>query len=379
MSKVRFSIAREALLPALALAGKAVERRSTIPVLQNLLFAVEAGSLRLTGSDLDCEISSTVACQATSAATFTLPAGTVYDAVRKLPEAVEITLDVEKDFATISAGRSRFRVPVLPAGDFPSMSSGSFSHHFALGAGALARMIAMVSFAISSEETRYYLTGIHWHVGEDAGQKLFTAVATDGHRLARFRIPMPEGAEDLPGIIVPRRTVGLLKVLLADKGEVSVSLSDTKILFSTPAGTLVSKLIDGTFPDYARVIPQGNPNRFSVDKATLAAAVDRVTTVSTERGSAVKFAFAADDELLTLAANNPDAGSATEDAAIRCLEGTGVEIGFNGRYCLDILNAVEGEQVIFNLGDAGAPALVEPEQADEHGLKPLFVIMPMRV
>lgn len=374
----RFTVAREALLPALALAGKAVERRSTIPVLQNLLFAVEAGSLRLTGSDLDCEISAEVAGQAPAAAAFTLPAGTLHDAVRKLPEAVDVVFEVEQNFAAISAGRSRFRVPVLPADDFPSMSAGDFSHHFGLDAGVLARMLGIVSYAISSEEARYYLNGIHWHASEDEGTPLFNAVATDGHRLARFRAPLPDGAEGMPGIIIPRRTVGLLKVMLADKGEVSISVSNSKIRFSTPAGMLTSKLIDGTFPDYTRVIPQGNPNQFIVDKKTMADAVDRVTTISSERGSAVKFAFARDG-LLTLAANNPDAGSATEDAVVTHLAGDGVEVGFNGRYCLDMLNAAEGEQLIFNLGDAGAPALVEPEHADEHGLKPLFVIMPMRV
>lgn len=379
MSKIRFTIAREALLPALALAGKAVERRSTIPVLQNMLFAVTAGRLRVTGTDLDCEISAAADCKAETEASFTLPAGTVHDAVRKLAEGVDIAFDVEKDFATISAGRSRFRVPVLPAADFPEIAQSNFSHHFALPSGALTRMLATVSYAISSEETRYYLNGIHWHASKDNdGGEHFNAAATDGHRLARFRAPLPAGAEEMPGVIVPRRTAGLLKGLLVDKGDVAISLSDTKVMFTTPAGSLVSKLIDGTYPDYARVIPQGHPNQFSVDKKTLAEAVDRVITVSSERGSAVKFSFSPDGTL-KLETNNPDAGSATEDAPITPVAGQGVEIGFNGRYCLDMLNAAEGDQLVFNLGDGGAPALIEPALADEHDLKPLFVIMPMRV
>lgn len=380
MSKVRFSIAREALLPALALAGKAVERRSTIPVLQNMLFAVQAGRLRVTGTDLDCDISASAECKAETEASFTLPAGTVHDAVRKLAEGVEITFEVEKDFATISAGRSRFRVPVLPSGDFPEIAQSGFTHHFALPSAALTRMLATVSYAISSEETRYYLNGIYWHAsGDEGGGEHFNAVATDGHRMARFRAPLPAGAEDMPGIIVPRRTVGLLKALLADKGDVAISLSDTKIMFTTPAGSLISKLIDGTYPDYARVIPQGNPNQFGVDKKTLADAVDRVITITSERGSAVKFKFSADDGLLKLDTVNPEAGSASEETSVSPIAGQGVEIGFNGRYCLDMLNAAEGDELVFNLGDAGAPALIEPAIADEHGLKPLFVIMPMRV
>lgn len=372
-------LAREALLPALALVIKAVERRSTIPVLQNVLLAVDAaaGTLTITGTDLDCELRTTIACEAGKDDAFTLPATLLHDAVRKMPEGAEIAIAAEKDFATLTAGRARFRIQVLPAADFPAVNAGDFSHTFVLPTGTVERMLAMVSFAISTEETRYYLNGIHWHAPEDGSA--FNAVATDGHRLAKFCTALPDGAEGMPGIIIPKKTAGLFKQVLSDKVvNVTFSVSDTKIRLEAGSVTLLSKLIDGKFPDYVRVIPTGNPNRFTVDKETLAKSVDRVTTVSSERGSAVKFAFEPGGNLV-LTTNNPEAGSANDEVPIEDSQGDAVEIGFNGKYCLDLINAVEGKRLVFSLGDAGSPTLVEPEEADKNGLKPLFVLMPMRV
>ncbi|MER9870262.1 DNA polymerase III subunit beta [Mesorhizobium sp. M0136] len=377
MSKPNTIIAaREALLPALGLVNKAVERRTTIPVLANVLLAIDAkaGTLTITGSDMDCELRASLACQAGKDETFTLPASILHDAVRKMPEGAEIALLAEKDFATLTAGRSRFKIQVLPSTDFPTMSEGTFSQNFELDSGLFERMLDTVSFAISSEETRYYLNGIYWH----AGEHYLNAVATDGHRLAKFSMPVPEGAAGMPGIIIPRRTVGLIRQLLGDKGAVKVSLSDTKIRVETGKAALLSKLIDGSFPDYVRVIPTGNQNHFTVERETLAGAVDRVTTVSIERGSAVKFAFEAGGNLV-LTTNNPDAGSANDEVTIEHGEGSSVEIGFNGRYCLDLLNAATSKRLVFSLGDPGSPTLIQPETADETGLKPLFVLMPMRV
>ncbi|BCH20150.1 DNA polymerase III subunit beta [Mesorhizobium sp. L-2-11] len=373
-------VSREALLPALGLVSKAVERRTTIPVLANVLLAVDAaaGTLTITGSDLDCELRTTLSCQAGKDEAFTLPSGILHDAVRKMPDGAEISLVAEKDFATLSAGRSRFRIQVLPATDFPTMDAGSLSHSFELDAGMVERMLDTVSFAISIEETRYYLNGIYWHTSE-----ALNAVATDGHRLAKFTAVLPEGAAGMPAIIIPRRTVGLIRQIIGDKGAVKggavkVSLSDLKIRVETGQGTLLSKLIDGSYPDYQRVIPSGNANHFTIEREALAKAVDRVTTVSSARGSAVKFAFEAGASL-TLTTNNPDAGSANDEVTIEHGEGDSVEIGFNGRYCLDLLNAAESERLVFSLGDPGSPTLIQPETADETGLKPLFVLMPMRV
>lgn len=369
------TIGREALLPALASVTKVIEKRNTIPVMQNVLLRIRDGRLTLTGSDLDAEISATVDCEAVADLELTLPAGTLLDAVRKLPESVTISLTADSNFATIAAARSRFRLPVLPASDYPSMSAGELGHSFTLAAGTIASMIATVSFAISSEETRYYLNGIHWHATEDTGH--LNAVATDGHRLAKFPIPLPEGAAGMPPIIIPRKTITLLKGLIGDKGEVSVSLSQSKIRFEYGGVSLISKLIDGTYPDYSRVVPPEHPNRFTVDKKLLSNAVDRVTTISIERGSAVKFLFGADNTV-GLSSINPDAGSAEDAIALESMEGAAVEVGFNGRYCLDVANACPAEKLTFYLNNPGDPARIVPV-SDNDDPSPLFVLMPMRV
>lgn len=365
----RLTLSRETLLPALALAGRAVARNSTIPVLQNLMLSVEGGRLRLTGSDLDAEISADTPCSGPDLAT-TLPAGTLHDAVKKLPDGAEIALDIEPVAATLSSGRSRFRLPVLPASDFPLLSAGTFSHEFKLSAAALGTTIDSVFFAISTEETRYYLNGIHWHQDEAPEGPVMIAVATDGHRLAKLSLHLPEGAAGMPAVIVPRRTIALLKNVLPAKGDVSVSLSATKLRFSTDGGTLTSKLIDGTFPEYKRVVPVANPNRFRIGRAELASALDRVTTITAARGAAVKFTFG--DELMLTAAN-PDSGSAEETVPLEKLEGEAVETGFNGRYCLDMLAATDAKSLVFALELPGSPALVTPESGEAS-----FVLMPMR-
>jgi DNA polymerase III subunit beta len=381
------TVSREALLPALTAAGKVVEKRSTIPVLQNVLLeaSATADGLRLTVAvnNLDQELTAGVPCQAglgltegQTAAT-TVSASHLLDAVRKLPENSEIALADDGKTLTVSAGRSRFRLPVLPASDFQRLSGGIFSHHFEMEAKALSHMLASVQFAVSTEETRYYLCGVYLHTSPDGEPKL-NAVATDGHRLAKMATALPEGAAGMPSIIVPRKTIGMLKSLVGDTGTIGISLSDTKILFAigeegkAPV-TLTSKLIDGTYPDYSRVVPAGNPNRFRAARSAMLAAIDRVVTISASRGSAVKHAFGS--ESVTLTAENPDAGSAEDLVEIEMVEGDPVEIGFNGRYCLDMLSASPSEQMIFELGTPGSPALIRPE--GDSGA--LFVLMPMRV
>jgi DNA polymerase-3 subunit beta len=368
------TVAREALLPALGLVTKAVERRSNIPILQNVLIETAKDGLTIVGSDLDTEIRAGVAARSAEGAGFTVNATTLHDAVRKLPDGVEIGLAIEPNAVVVTGGRAKFRLQTLPAADFPAMTTGDLPHAFTLPAATLARMIDAVDFAISTEETRYYLNGIHWHADGDQ----LACVATDGHRLARLRIDL--AATALPGIIIPRRAVGLIRSLIGDKpaGDIDIKLSDSKIMFADATGrTLLSKLIDGTFPDYRRVIPSNNGNAFVIGRAALTAALDRVMTMATGRGSAVKLSFAADGGPLTLAASNPDSGSATDEVAIDSCDGQTVEIGFNGRYALDMLAALTADKVRFRLGSPGDPAIAEP--VSEDGEQPLFVLMPMRV
>ncbi|MEQ1951003.1 DNA polymerase III subunit beta [Mesorhizobium sp. CN2-181] len=363
-------IARAALLPALASALKIVERRNTIPILSNFRLAAAKGVLSLTATDLDAEYTAAIEGAAGAAAAFTVPAQLLHDAVKKLPDGVEMALTSDGQNMTLAAGRSSFRLPVLPAADFPTMTVGGFSHEFSLPGKTLAAMVAAVEFAISTDETRFYLNGIYW---AQSGERL-EAAATDGHRLALYPLPLPAGADGMPGVILPRKTVRMLKSILDEKQDAAVAVSDTKIRFAQGQASLVSKLIDGTYPDYRRVVPADNQNRFSVDREELAKAVDRVTTISSERGSAVRFAFGEEDLRLTTA--NPEAGSAEDALRLDLEQGEPVEIGFNGKYCLDMLAAIESETVTFLLGPAGAAARIEPGgKADG----PFYVLMPMRV
>jgi DNA polymerase-3 subunit beta len=364
-------ISRAALLPALATAVRVVERRNTIPVLANIMLAAEAGSLTIQATDLDIQITARLTCQlAGPAVSTTLPAQNLHDIVRKLPDGCEITLSGDEREWTIAGGRSKFRLPCLPASDFPVMPAVDPGEAFSLPAENLRRAIEAVRFAISTEETRYYLNGIHLH--RDAGNGLI-AVTTDGHRLARMPMQLAEPI-DLPAVIVPRKTVDQILKVLPEKGEVKLGLSASRVSLELESVALVSKLIDGTYPDYQRVVPQENANRYLVDRAQLAAAVDRVTTIASS-SHAVKFSFAEGE--LTLTADNPDSGSAEETVPISLISGDPVEIGFNGRYCLDMLATANSENVVFELADGGSPARVVLDGADDWS--PYFVIMPMRV
>jgi len=364
-------VQRDAFLPALALCQRVVERRNTISILSNLLIRAEGGTLTLQSTDLDMQVSATIACTlAGPSVATTLPAASLHDIVRKLPDKAEINLTGDASQWTISAGRSKFKLPCLPASDMPEMPTASCDDEFVLSAETLKKMVATVSFAISTEETRYYLNGIHWH---RQGEKDLIAVATDGHRLSRLPIALAE-ALDLPTAILPRKLVNQLSHILPDKGDVRIGLSESKVSFRFDDVTLVSKLLDGTFPDYMRVVPTENGNRFLVDRQALFAAIDRVNTVLAS-GHAVKFTFA--DGETTLSVVNPDTGSAEETVATQCLAGEPVTIGFNGRYCLDMLSAATSENVVFELGDAGSPARILQDGADD--TSPWFVIMPMRV
>ena len=253
------------------------------------------------------------------------------------------------------------------------MSAGDLPFRFEMPAEALARLIDKTRFAISTEETRYYLNGIYLHTVESEGVQVLRAVATDGHRLAQADFPVPEGAAGMPGVIVPRKTVlELQKLVEEEDGLVRVGVSDTKIRFEFGGVVLTSKLIDGTFPDYERVIPTGNDKALEVDTRVFAQAVDRVSTISSEKGRAVKLNIAADR--LTLTVNNPDSGSAEEEIAAS-YSSDPIDVGFNSRYLLDIAGQFKGDTATFMLSDSGSPTILR-DAADD---RVLYVLMPMRV
>lgn len=371
---MKLSIERSALLKALNHVQSVVERRNTIPILSNVLLSAQGDSLKLTATDLDIEISESASAEVERAGQTTAPANYLYDFVRKLPDGSAVKLDVNGDDPRlfISAGKSRLHLPILPAGDFPSMPSDGFETKFEIEPTELGRLIDKTRFAISTEETRYYLNGIFLHTVDADGAKL-RAVATDGHRLALADHPAPKGSAGMPGVIVPRKTINELKRLLDDAADmVEISVSPQKIRFALGDAVLTSKLIDGSFPEYARVIPKNNSKRLKIDNKSFSEAVDRVATVSAERSRSVRLAL--DKDRITLTVNNPDAGVATEDLAADYSDDA-LEIGFNARYLLDVAQQIEGESAVFELADSGSPTLVRDEADDAA----IYVLMPLRV
>ncbi len=379
---MRLLIERSQLFAALSHVASVVERRTTIPILSNVLVRASAeGSVSLKGTDLEREVVESVPADVTQAGAVTIQAHLLHDIVRKLADGSQITLESAGggERLQLTCGHARFQLPALAADEFPDIGAGEMPHEFELAAHELGRLIEKARFAISTEETRYYLNGIYLHTAQSAGKTVLRAVATDGHRLAQIELAAPAGSEGMPGVIVPRKTVNEVhKLLEGVDGNVRVALSNTRIQFSIEKDkaadkvVMTSKLIDGTFPDYQRVIPQANNKVMMVGNAEFANAVDRVATVSSERGRAVKLAI--ESGKLVLSVTNPDGGSATEEIPVD-YDADKLEIGFNARYLLDITAQLESPMVKLFLSDAGSPTTVRDE-SDEGAL---YVLMPMRV
>jgi|TARA_B100000029_G_scaffold514506_1_gene617613 DNA polymerase-3 subunit beta len=372
---MKLTIERSILLKALAHVQSVVERRNTIPILANVLLDANDGGLTLTATDMDLAITEKIEADVTQSGASTAPAHTFYDIVRKLPDGSQVDLETDAEAAQLilKAGRSRFSLSTLPTEDFPVLSGGDLPFTFSLLADELRAVIDRTRFAISTEETRYYLNGIYIHSVEAEGTHFLRAVATDGHRLARAETNLPEGAESMPGVIAPRKAILEIRKLIDEtKDSINVSLSDTRIRLEFDGIILSSKLIDGTFPDYERVIPTENDKILSVDSSIFAAAVDRVSTISSEKSRSIKLGLSSGS--LTLSATSNENGSANEELEVSYSDGD-MEIGFNSRYLLDITSQIIGEEAQFILADASSPTIVR----DTNDNRSLYVLMPMRV
>lgn len=371
---MKFTMERAPLLKALSHVTSVVERRNTIPILSNILLSVSADGVSFAATDLDIEIIETAEANVQSTGVATLPAHTFYEIARKLPDGAEITLEMkpEDNQMALHAGRAKFSLPTLPEDEFPALSADGLTHKFTIEAAELARLIDKTRFAVSNEETRYYLNGVHMHATEGADAVL-RAVATDGHQLALCESPLPDGAGNMPSIIIPRKTIGEIRKLIDDVADpVVVQVSDAKIRFTVGSAILTSKLIDGSFPDYQRVIPKGNDNHLELENRSFAASVDRVSTISIEKSRSVKMILEADT--LTLSVSNPESGQGTEEISVS-YGGDPMEIGFNAKYLLNVLSQIDGQEVILRLSNANSPILIE-DSGDQHAL---YVLMPLRV
>ena len=371
---MKFSIDRAALLRAVNHVQGVVEKRNTVPILSNVLMKADDGVLALAATDMDLEINEAVAAQIDEPGATTVPAHMLHDIVRKLPDGASISFILAPDghSMSVTSGRSDFKLSCLPTVDFPEIGAGELPSEFSISSSDLRALIDRTKFAMSTEETRYYLNGIYLHSFENEGVSMLRAVATDGHRLSRYEMPCPAGAENIPGIIVPRKAVLEIRKLIEEAADtIKINISESKIRFTFDHIVMTSKLIDGTFPDYDRVIPKGNDKVVELDPKVFTSAIDRVSTISDGKTRAVKIAM--NGKVMTLSASTPEAGSATEEVEIS--SDANIEIGFNARYLLDITSQLEGEGCRITLADSASPTIIQ----DNSDPSALYVLMPLRV
>jgi len=373
---MKLTVDRSAFLKALSHGQSVVERRTTIPILSNILLNATPMGLSMMTTDTDLALIETVPAMVVEPGATTVSAQMLFEIVRKLPEGVTVELTFLPDTGQLQlkAGRSHFNLSCLPPEDFPQLTQSELPHHFSLPAKTFIKLIDRTRFAMSTEETRYYLNGLHFHTIEGDGQKILRSVATDAHRLAYIEVPAPEGSEHIPGIIIGRKTVTEARKLVDETtAEVMVSLSPTRIEFAFGNAVLSSRLIDASYPEYEKAIPASNDKTAILDAKAFAAAVDRVATVSNDKVRAIKVSLAHNS--LTLSAASHDLGSATEEMAIEFPHETPIEIGFNARYLLDIAQQIEEDEAQVFLSNEDAPAIIKGMKDQEA----TYVLMPMRV
>jgi DNA polymerase-3 subunit beta len=368
--QMKFSITRDVLLKNLSFTQSVVEKRSSIAILSNVRLEAKNNKLITTATDNDIAVQGTADAFVENAGVTTVNAHKLYEIVRKLPDGVMISAELTTggDRLSVSGGKAKFSLACLDANAFPDMTAVEDGYTFTVPGDLLRRLLTKAQFAASVDDTRQYLNGVYMHT---QGDKL-RFVATDGHRLARAEYPLPEGAADMPSVIIPRKTVGELRGLSEKAKTVTVHVTDKKIQFETDEVVLTSKVIDGTFPDYERVIPYDNKLEMDVSRQSLLQAVDRVSILSHEKSRSVKFSIAPNH--LTISANNPDQENAVEDLSIN-YDAQNMDVGFNAKYVSEIGQLMDGEDVKFYLKDGNSPVLLkDPTDADT-----LFVLMPMRI
>ena len=375
---MEFKINSTDLLKALSHIHGIVEVRHTLPILSNIILEAKDDKLILSSTNLDIYCSDKIKAEVLQSGEVSVSAVTFFEIIKRLPSGSEVLMIMEEgeNEIRLTCGRSKFNLSTLKTDDFPIISDNDLSTDFVLSADELIRIIDKTKFAVSNEETRYYLNGIFLHKAEKNSIQFLRAVATDGHRLAQYDIPLPQGAEDITGIIIPKKTIYELRKVLDDaNGDGSVSLNENKIKFSFNDLKVVSKVIDGTFPDYTKVIPQKNDKNFKTNNSDLKNAIDRVSAVAANEESKSKaIKFCIENNSLSLSVESQSKGSANEMIDVN-YSGDKVDIGFNSKYIIDICNEVDGDEISISLSDSISPAIIL-DKTDENLF---FVLMPMRI
>jgi len=366
---MKFSLSREALLNPLQLVAGVVERRQTLPILSNVLLSLEGNKLAMTGTDLEVEIIGSTEVDSTSEpGQVTLSARKILDICRSLPDGALLDFSSSDGKAQITSGRSQFTLATLPANEFPSVDEGELGVEFVVAASMVKGLIEATSFAMAQQDVRYYLNGMLWEVTNNQ----LRAVATDGHRLALCDSPCEVSVEDKVSAILPRKGIMELSRLLGDE-SVAISIGPNHIRITGADYCFTSKLVDGAYPDYDRVVPKGGDKLVVGDREQLKQAFSRTAILSNEKYRGVRMQLS--DGAIHIVANNPEQEEAHEEVTVS-YGGEPLEIGFNVGYLLDVLGVLKGKEIQFTLSDSNSSALVEDAAGDSKGI---YVVMPMRL
>ena len=372
-------VQQAALQRATARVASAVERRTTIIILANVLLRAENDRLFITATDLDIEIVEKIPAEIVRAGEITVNASTLAEIARNAPAGAELAIEWAKaddPRATVKFGRSRYQLPVLPAGDFPIRNDLTNATSLTLEAPALHQLLDHVHFAQCTEEARYYINGVNISRVADNGVAVLRVVATDGHRMIIDQMPCDQGAA-MPAVTIPRKAVGEMRRMLADlKEEVTLEISTLGIALHTGTGRLITKSIDGSYPDYSRVMPTKWEREFVVNRALLKEAIKRVSLISAEKSRTVKLSMS--DEVMTLTVRNMEAGAAAEEIEIQG-EGPDIETGFNAKYLLDLMDQTDADRVLLRMTEPASPARLDPCEGTKGAEGIVNVIMPVRV
>lgn len=375
-----FSAKRDELLKVIGHVQSVVERRSTLPILCNLKLIAGDGIVEFLATDMDICIQDSIAASVSKPFTTTVPAVTLYDIIRKIPNNADVSFEISSDQADtilIKVDQSEFNLPTIAADEFPSFENVTSGTKFVISSEILKLLLLKTKHAVSNEETRYYLNGVYLHVADnEQGEKMLRAIATDGHRLAMAQTNMPIGAEALTnGIILPKKTVGeLIKLLDSYLAEVKVVINNNRILFEVGSSKIVSKLIDGKFPDYERVIPKNNDKTLEISRENLARSIDLVISVSNDKTRAVKFTI--DQNKVAISASSEMNGHAKgyQEIEAKFSANEPLSIGFNSRYVLDSLSAIDGSTMTISFSNSLGAAVAK----DMNDNNFLYILMPLQ-
>lgn len=367
---MKLSISRDQLLKPLQQVSGVVEKRQTLPVLSNVLMVVEGGKLSLTGTDLEVElIANTELAGNFGDGEITVPARKLLDICKALPASAEIEFKLDAQKLQLKSGKSRFTLVTLPANDFPNLDESVGAYNFTISQKALKKLIDQTAFAMAHQDVRYYLNGMLFEV---TSGRLRT-VATDGHRLAMSDVIATTKSDEKMQVIVPRKGVQELSRLLSDdEGEVTITLGSNHIRAELGNVTFTSKLLDGKFPDYERVLPKGGDKIVLAGREELRQSLSRASILSNEKFRGIRLSLT--PGLLRVQANNPDQEEAEDDVSVE-YDGDKLEIGFNVQYLLDVLGVLQSSNSKLTFGDANSSVLME----DAENGQSVYVIMPMRL